>query len=949
MNHPDYILKFILVLLFCIIGFVTNAQQVYPPFVFSQIPQNFQMYARNDEKIALIPIEGTISDKGWKTISVSVYREGKLFSFQKSNVQINNRDDTFSLNPFLKSEKAEYSIKIYASKNNKDSTFVTERKNIVAGDFYVIYGDSNGNTQSVVDYYSTNKYIRSFGKYNQEVQRDYLSKDTLWSQSENYFLPRVGAWGTMLQELIAERYDIPVCIITGGGPGMHIDLLTDRYGTGLTPGGVYNSFGYRIKKSGLIDNIKGFFLWQGVYELFSKPNPVEYDTKLKKLMGFFQQDFPTVQQYIIFQSGIVRFSLNGNAGASIRESQRSLTSFFPKAIPYAVEGLEGHDGVHYTKKGYLNCANEMLNILQPIFYKTLPEPNILSPNLQKIFYTDESHLRIKLVFQENQLISLGNDTTVKSNGQEIRLSLKRNFFQDENFDKPLDLQEIRANDNTITIINQIPYSAKRLSYLPPFHKDYSQDYPIFIGPYIKNKSRARALAFNGIKIQEPLLNPKNLLASSTPTQIKLSWNISKLPKNAQLFIERKSEKDDIYRPLKTFGINVLEYTDLGLLNSVSYSYQLKIMSDSSESTYSQITIKTLDGLAKPKLGSTILYNNKVQLTWNTANGAEDYLLQRRLKTTNQYYTLISSDNNSIKSLIDSLLIPNQIYVYKIITTRKPNEITSDSIEVKTPEILTKPELSSTILFYNSLKINWKLITGAITYKLERKSGNEEYKQIASLDSKSLEWIDKDLIENTSYSYRLKAFGDKTESLVNVISVQTPAILSTPELTAETITHENVKLKWKLVTNASKYVLERQSQGETIFQKIVETDNLLEHTDAKVKENTAYSYRLKALSNISESKYIKIDLKTLAILSNQSEENTTFNVFPNPASEQLTISFLEPISGNLSFVDLLGKTVFEQKIAKQKSVEINVSIFKKGFYLVLIKTNQELYSQKVIIE
>ena len=949
MNQPNYTLKLIVLLLFFCTGFIMNAQQAYPPFIFSQIPQDFQLYARNDEKIALIPIKGTISDKGWKTVSVLVYREGKLFSFHKSNVQSKNQNDTFSLNPLIKSEKAEYSIKIYASKNDKDSIFITERKNIVAGDFYVIYGDSNGNTQSVVDYYSTNKYIRSFGKYNQEVQREYSPKDTLWSQSENYFLPRVGAWGTMLQELIAERYDIPVCIITGGGPGMHIDLLTDRYGTGLTPGGVYNSFGYRIKKSGLIDNIKGFFLWQGVYELFSKPNPVEYDTKLKKLMEFFQQDFSTVQQYIIFQSGLVRFSLNGNVGASIRESQRSLTSFFPKAIPYAVEGLEGHDGVHYTKKGYLNCANEMLNILQPIFYKTLPEPNILSPNVQKIFYTDESHLQIKLFFQENQLISLGNDTTVKSKDQEIKLSLKKNFFQDENFDKPLDLQEIRADNNTITIINQIPYSAKRLSYLPPFHKDYSEDYPIFIGPYIKNKSKARALTFNGVKIHEPLLNPKNLLASSTPTQIKLSWNVSQLPKNAQLFIERKSEEDDIYRPLKTLVTNVLEYTDSGLLNSVSYSYQLKIMSDSSESTYSQVTIKTLDGLAKPKLGSTILYNNKVQLTWNTVNGAEDYLLQRRLKTSNQYYTLINIDNNSINSLIDSLLMPNQIYVYKIITTRKPNEITSDSIEVKTPSLLAKPELSSTILYYNSLKINWKLITGAVTYKLERKSGNEEYKQIASLNSKLLEWIDKDLVANTSYSYRLEAFGDKTESLISVISVQTPAILSTPELLAETVTHENIKLKWKSVTNATKYILERQAQGEIAFQKVFETDNLLEYSDANLKENTAFSYRLKALSSISESAFVKIDLKTLAILSNQFEENIRFSIFPNPASEQLTISFLEPIAGNLSFVDLLGKTVFEQKIVKQKSVEINVSTFKKGFYLVLIKTNQELYSQKVIIE
>ncbi len=943
------ILKFIFCLLFFSVGFIANAQQVYPPLVFSQIPQDFQLYARNDKKIATIPISGTIQDKGWKTISVSVYREGKLFSFQKSNVQVNKQEDTFLLNPIIKSEKAEYSIKIYASKSDNDSTFITERKNIVAGDFYVIYGDSNGNTQSVVDYYSTNKYIRSFGKYNQEAQRDYLPKDTLWSQSENFSLPRVGAWGTMLQEFIAERYDIPVAIITGGGPGMYIDLLTDRTGTGLNPGGVYNSFGYRIKKSGLIDNIKGLFLWHGVYELFSKPNPVEYDAKLKKMMGFFEQDFPNIQQYIVFQSGIVKFSLNGDDGAFIRESQRNMSSLFPKVISYAAEGLKGYDGVHYSKQGYEKCAEEMLSMLEPLFYEKPFEPNVISPNLQKVFYVDENHFRIKLVFQENQQIVLGNDTTIRNNGQEVKLSLKKNFFQDEIFSKNIDIQDISSQNNTVTILNNVAYSAKRLAYLPPFHKDYSADYPIFIGPYIKNKSQTRAMAFNDVKIQEPLPNPKNLSATATPSQIKLFWSIAQLPKNAQLFIERKSEKDDNYRPIKTLATSVLEYTDAALPNATTYSYQLKIASDSSESIYSQITVKTLEGLAKPKLTSTILYNNKAQLAWNTVNGAENYLVQRRLKSSNQYTTLINSANNSIKSLIDSSLTPNQGYLYKISTTRKPDEITSDSIEVFTPAFLTKPELSSTILFYDSLKINWKEIVGALFYTLERKSGNEVYKQIATPDSKSTEWIDKDLVENTGYSYRLKAFGDKTESLENIITVQTPAILSTPELTAETVTHENIKLKWKSVTNANKYFLERLAQGETTFQKIFETDDILEYSDVKLKDNTAYSYRLKALSNVSESGYVKIDLKTLAILATQSEENTIFKVFPNPTSEQLTISFIEPISGNLSFVDLLGKTVFEQKMTKQKRVEINVSTFKKGIYLVLIKTNQELYSQKVIIE
>lgn len=926
-----------------------NAQQVYPPFIFSQIPQDFQLYARNYNNVGLIPIVGTIQDKGWKSISIVVYRESKLYGYQKVKVQVNAQEDAFSSNTVIKSEKAEYSIFIYATKNDKDSVLVTSRKGILAGDFYVIYGDSNGNTQNVVDYYPTNKFIRTFGRYNHDIQKDYLPKDTTWSLNENYFIPRVGAWGTMLQEMIVDKYDVPVGVITGGGPGMYIDLLMDREGTGLNAGGVYNSLGYRIKKSGLINNIKGFFLWHGVYELFSKTNSVEYDAKLKKLMGYLIKDFPSVEQFIVFQSGMVRFGLDGNTGASIRESQRSLGYLFPKTKLYAVEGLEGYDGVHYTKRGYLNCANEILKIIEPIFYNKTLKSNYLSPNIQKIFFTDESRRSIKLVFEQNQNILIGNDTTVKMNGQNMNLTLKKYFFQEENFDKSIDIQRISASINAVTITSETSITAKRLSYLPPFHKDFADDYPVFMGPYIKNTLQARALSFNNVKIQDPLSKPQNLAAAATIDQIKLTWNNLQSTKNALIYIERKTEREEAFKLLKTLTINDFEYTDSGLTASTTYDYQLKVVSDSSESIYSAISLKTLVGLGKPKLTTTVLYNNKVQLTWNSVTGAERYIIQRRLKSSNQYTTIFNSANNVVKSLIDSSLTANQIYIYKITTTRAPNDLTSDSTEVATPDLLIKPELTAVAINYNAIRISWKPVLGTISYRIERKIANESYKFLATLDNKVTVWNDRDLVDNTFYSYRIKAFGDKTESLESEISSRTPAILQSPELISDKITHESIQLKWKAVQSANKYILERQLAETSSFQKIFETDMLLEFTDNKLKDKAAYTYRLKAFSDISESIFVKIEAKTTSILSNLAEEHEYLKLYPNPTRDKLTISLKEPISGNLTFIDLSGKTVLFQDIYKQKLLEINVSAFKKGIYLVLIKTNQELYSQKVIVE
>jgi Secretion system C-terminal sorting domain/Carbohydrate esterase, sialic acid-specific acetylesterase/Fibronectin type III domain len=912
---------------------------------FSELPQDFQLFPRDANRNAIIPLKGTVLNR-WKTVSVVVFREGKIYTYQKA--KINAPANNFNLTPVIKAEKSEYSFKIYASDNDKDSTFIIEKKNLVAGDFYVIYGDSNGNTQGVVTYYPTNKYIRTFGTFNQDAQAaGYLGKDTTWSVNENYFQPKVGAWGTNLQELIASKYDIPVCVITGGGPGMYMDLLSDRTGNPFSTGGVYNTFAYRVKKSGLIDHIKGFFFWHGVYELFSRTDVVEYDKKLKKLMGFFQQDFPKTKQFYVFQNDMVSFNIVP-IGTDIRESQRKMASVFPNTTPYAAMGLKGSDGVHYTLDGYQKLAEEMLQILEPQFYGKPANVNNFSPNVQKVFFTDASHKAIKLVFQEGQNIVLGNDTTVRSSGNNYNLSLKKYFYPDDNILQNIDIQTIKQEENTILLQANGLINAKTLSYLPPYHTLFAPDYPVFMGPFIKNNSGARALTFGKIKIQEPLSVISNLTSKSTTTDIKLTWSKPNIiAQNAHIILERKAEKEANFKKITTLKNDVSEFQDVSLTSGTTYNYRLKIVADSSESDYAQITASTLAGLGKPNLKSTVLYNNKVQLDWTLPTGADKFQVAWRPFSSKQYTNFTTS--NSSNNLIFDGLKPAERYVFKIESSRNlTNETTSDSVIVTMPALLTSPELSSTVLFYNSLKINWKPILGATSYILERKTTTENYKQIASLDSKTTEWLEKDLKENTTYTYRLKAFGDKTESLESTISVNTSAVLATPELTADQITHESVRVKWKAIPNATKYILERQAENETSFTKILETNALLENIDLKLKSNLKYTYRLKAFSDVSESNFGSVEVKTLVILANQEEENSKFKVYPNPAKNELNISFSEVFTGEISLVDILGRSFSEMKLSKQKSVLMDVSGLERGVYFLRIKGEKEIYSRKVLI-
>lgn len=935
------ILSFILLCLLSNIAF----GQIKENISFSEIPQDFQLFPRDANRNAIVPIKGTVLDR-WKTVSVVVFREGKFYTYQK--VKTKSLTNNFALNPTIRAEKAEYSIKIYASENDKDSTFIIEKNNIVAGDFYVIYGDSNADTQGVVTYYPNNKYIRTFGTYNHDNQAvGYLGKDTLWSVNQNYFLPRVGAWGTYLQEMIANKYDIPVGIITGGGPGMYIDLLADRASNPFVTGGLYNTFAYRVKKSGLIDHIKGFFFWHGVYELFSKTDAVAYDQKLRKLMGFFQQDFPNTKQFYIFQSDMVRFSFT-EAGADIRESERNMASLFPKTTPFAAIGLKGSDGVHYSLEGYKKLAEEMLQMVEPQFYGKPQNLNAFSPNIQKVFYTDASHKTIKMVFQEGQNIVLGNDTTVKANGNHMDLSLKKYFYANKSYLQNIDIQSIIPNDNTILLQANSPINAKTISYLPPYHIQYANDFPVFVGPFIKNSSGARGLSFAGVKVQEPLQAINNLASKSTTTEIKLTWNKPNIPQNAQIILERKAEKETDFRKITVLKNDVIEFQDAYLPSGTSFNYRLKILADSSESDYAQIVANTLIAFGKPSIKSTVLYNNKVQLDWTIPAGTEKFQVSWKQASANAY-TILTIPNSGNNLIFDGLK-PGERYTFRIDAFRNStNETTTDSVAVAMPSLLAKPELSSTVLFYNSLKINWKSVNGATSYILERKAGTDDFKKTATFDGKTTEWVEKDLKENTTYTYRLKAFGDKTESLESTVFATTSSVLMTPEITADQITHESIRLKWKVTPNATKYLLERQAEGDVTFTKILETNTLFENIDVQLKSNQKYIYRLKAFSDVSESTFGIIEVKTLTILANQNEENDNFKIYPNPAKDKLNVSFSESFTGNISIVDLWGRNFLEVKIIKQKSVTIDVSGLHKGVYFMMIRANESVYSHKILVE
>jgi glucose/arabinose dehydrogenase len=75
----------------------------------------------------------------------------------------------------------------------------------------------------------------------------------------------------------------------------------------------------------------------------------------------------------------------------------------------------------------------------------------------------------------------------------------------------------------------------------------------------------------------------------------------------------------------------------------------------------------------------------------------------------------------------------------------------------------------------------------------------------------------------------------------------------------------------------------------------------------------------------------------------------FTLFPNPASDQVTIAFPEVIEhGNIKIMDISGKTVREMTITANESENISVSDLKEGMYFISFSRGDKISYGKIAI-
>ncbi|MFC5407984.1 sialate O-acetylesterase [Larkinella bovis] len=465
-------------------------------------PANLQLYPRDNQNKASVPIVGQLQTSSYSHASVVVFKNGVRWQYQRIAVLKNGRQSQIQFSPTIEAGLNQYKFMVYAV-NGKDSVLVDSRDNIVCGDVILCNGQSNLTGYFPNNYSYRNNFTRTFGNTTGS------NPDTLWRLS-NVQDGQVGLIGMEIQRLILENFNMPTLLINASVGGTSIK--SHMYRNPANPADYTTLYGrllYWAQKAGVADRVKAFIWRQGENEA-GGGSAVGYEADIQTLFGNWQKDYPNVGKYYVAQVNLLPD--NNKGAAQLRDFQRRTSQLFLRTEPLATVGLPAYAGVHYGPEGQYQFAKEVFRLIARDAYQSTDVNGISSPAIQKAYYKTAEMKEVVLEFEPGAKMVWKQDTVVEGSLMDIRDFI---YFDYANVQQERVIASGVAEGNRITLTLTKPISASTITYLPNSYKTP------FSGPFLKNTRGMRALTFHKVTIENaptgtpPIENPPT---ENPPTQ-----------------------------------------------------------------------------------------------------------------------------------------------------------------------------------------------------------------------------------------------------------------------------------------------------------------------------------------------------------------------------------------------------------------------------------------------
>ncbi len=258
------------------------------------------------------------------------------------------------------------------------------------------------------------------------------------------------------------------------------------------------------------------------------------------------------------------------------------------------------------------------------------------------------------------------------------------------------------------------------------------------------------------------------------------------------------------------------------------------------------------------------------------------------------------------------------------------------------------------------KLTWHTVAGANSYQVQvdNESPNTSFFHLENTVSDTFLTV-SGLTANARYKFKVRSNCGSTHSNYSpAIAFNAGSASSTcgiPATLAPTnITSSGARLRWTSTGATSYRVRIEDASGNNVdYLRIVNTSALFFDITGL---NSSSNYKFKVRSNCNGtigpwSAWRNFTTSAPRLSNTNDEVSTQVNVYPNPATDEINISFgeMSTLNTSVAVYDLAGKLMFTKNLTSEGSTQkLSVVELPDGLYNVVITKGNETFNKKISI-
>jgi hypothetical protein len=355
---------------------------------FELCPSDNQLYGRDlSTNLGQVRIKGfakTVPVQ-YDSLHVNILRNGQ--QIESVQYELNYINDTafFDLTYNVLAELANYSFVIQGCENGNMTT-IREVHDVVAGDAFIISGQSNAEAKSRDQNTASiqHDFVRVY-KSGVPYPSALINNDNWYiaqGDGDRFSNGNVGQWGLQFAHRLVNELQVPVALFNGAHPAQPISFFQAPvdYNTSLNSN--YGRLYHRIDKGNLKSNIRAVFWSQGeknglpLYSLTSN----EYKNEFRQLKQSWLYDYPNIEHFYLFQTSNGCDKPLENI-MEIKEGQRQLGLEDDNVTTIPTNALiQFEDSCHYNFiNGYKEFGNRLYDRVRSDIYGVAKNSLLPSP------------------------------------------------------------------------------------------------------------------------------------------------------------------------------------------------------------------------------------------------------------------------------------------------------------------------------------------------------------------------------------------------------------------------------------------------------------------------------------------------------------------------------------------------------------------------------------------